>query len=273
MNDGKDSEGAIKQVTYDNHIKFLEICKQNNIEAIFLSSVNCTDNFHSYKIDYVANRLEDFANYDYRVASLPHAVDGYEPGSTWYDGMLSSDGIHPTELGARSFYLEILCQFHELLMGADSVVKSAKSDTLNAGTTLKIEETPEYVDSGTMAFTLTADFDSYLEGTLEIGNGKGVEGGTWVAITEDTVEVHRTIAGEDVTVKSVKNEIPIKELLMLRIIVRDNTANIAFVSSGDDTPDRNALFGVEVDWSYAGDVFVTSDTTNLTDVYFNFITK
>jgi len=173
MNDGKDSETGIKQVTYDNHIAFLEICKKNDIEPIFISSVNCTDNFHSHKIDYVLNRLGDFANYDYRVASLPHAVDGYEPGSLWYDGMLSSDGIHPTKLGARSFYLELLCQFPELLMGADSVVKSAKSDTLNAGATLKIEGTPEYVDSGTMAFTLTADFDSYLEGSLEIGNGKG----------------------------------------------------------------------------------------------------
>ena len=273
MNDGVDSENAIKQVTYNNHITFLEICKKNNIEPIFISSVNCTDNFHSYKIDYVANRLEDFANYDYRVASLPHAVNGYEPGSTWYDGMLSSDGIHPTKLGARSFYLELLCQFPELLIGADSVVKSAKSDTLSAGNTLKIEGTPEYIDGAEMAFTLTADFDGRLEGAIEIGNGKGVEGGSWVVITEDTIEVHRTIAGEDVIVKSAENEIPLKELLMLRIIVRNNTANIAFVSSGDDTPARSVLFSVEADWSYAGDVFVTSDTTKLNNVYFNFVTE
>jgi len=60
---------------------------------------------------------------------------------------------------------------------------------------------------------------------------------------------------------------------MLRIIVRNNTANIGFVSSGDDNPDRSTLFSVEADWSYAGDVYVTSDTTNLTDVFFNFVTE
>ena len=277
MNDGGDSlvDGSwnIKQVTYDNHIEFLEICKQNNIEAIFISSVNCTDNYHSGKIDYVFNRLGRFADYDYRVISLPHAVNGYEPGSEWYDGMLSSDGIHPTKLGARNFYLETLCIFPELLMGDGSVVNSTSSATLSAGSTLTVTGTPEYIDSGNMAFSMSADFDGGLDGAIYVGNGKGVEGGTWAKITDRKVEVYRTVAGEDVLITEADNEIILEELIMLRIIVRNNRATIAFVSSDDTDRERTALFSVETDWSYAGNVFVSADTATLTDVRLNFVTK
>ncbi len=277
MNDGKDSDGMIKQVTYDNHIEFLQICKDNGIEAIFMSSVNCTDNVHDGKIDYVFNRLGRFADYDYRVISLPHAVDGYEVGSEWYDGMLSGDGIHPTQLGARNFYLETLCTFPELMLGVDATVKSAKSESLSDGSTLKVEDTPEFVD-GDFAISVSADYSGYLDdGAIEIGTGKGVEGGTWVRITDSKVEVYRTVNGESVLVTEEDNEILMNEIFMLRIIVKDNKANIAFVSSGEQaysaSADRNALFSVLADWSYAGDVFVRADSVDLTDVLINFATK
>jgi hypothetical protein len=68
-----------------------------------------------------------------------------------------------------------------------------------------------------------------------------------------------------------------EELVMLRIIVRNNKASISFVSSAEDSydskEDRKALFTVESDWSFAGDVTLSSSSATLTDVVFNFVTK
>ena len=276
MNDGKDSADSMLETTYNNHIEFLQICKDKGIEAIFMSSVNCTTNFHSHKIDYVLNRKGDFANYDYRVISLPHAVNGYEEGSEWYSGMLHTDGIHPTALGARNFYLETLVTFPELMLGGEATVKSAESKSLNAGSALKVTDSPKFVD-GDFAISMKADFDGYIEGAIEIGNGKGVEGGTWAKITDNTVEVYTTLGGKDVLVAEAENEIALEDIVMIRIIVRDNKANIAFVSSDeksyDSKLDRKALFSVEADWSYAGEVFVSADEMALTDVLINLATK
>ena len=273
MNDGKDTDDTILQKTYDNHIKFLEICKANGIEPIFFSSVNCTDNYHSGKIDYVLNHRGDFANYEYRVIRLPHAVNGFEPGSEWYDGMLSEDGIHPTNLGARNFYLETVCTFPELMMGADSLtVRTETPVNVNAGATYKLENTPESVECD-MAISMSADFDGRLNGKIIVGNGKGVNGGTWVEITKEKVSVYKTEQGKDVLLTETDNEIVMQELVMLRIIVRDNVANIAFVSSGDSDPGRKTLFSVEAPWSYAGEVFVSTDATTLSDVVLNFVSE
>ena len=272
MNDGKDSESAIKQVTYENHIKFLEICKQNDIEPIFISSVNCTDNFHTHKIEYVENKKGEFANYDYRVASLPHAVNGYEEGSTWYEGMLSGDGIHPTKLGARNFYLELLKVFPELMIGEGAVKYSAHSDALAAGSTLKLEDTPDFYAKD-FGISASLDFNGYLEGAIIIGNGKDVDGGSWAKITGEKVEIYKNVNGEEVLVESANNELDMEELAMIRIIVRDNEASVALVSSGDEEADRTTLFSVSGEWSYAGEFFVSAETTSFTDVYLNLVTE
>ena len=190
--------------------------------------------------------------------------------------MLHTDGIHPTNLGARNFYLETLCTFPELMLGGDATVKSAESKSLNAGSSLKVTDSPKFVD-GDFAISMKADFDGYIEGAIEVGNGKGVEGGTWAKITDNTVEVYTTLGGKDVLVAEAENEIALEDIVMIRIIVRDNKANIAFVSSDeksyDSKLDRKALFSVEADWSYAGEVFVSADEMALTDVLINLATK
>lgn len=279
MNDGKDPEdGSIKEVTYKNHIEFLEICKQNGIRAVFISSVNCTTNFHSGKIDYVANRLGEFANYDYTVVSLPHAVDGYEAGSEWYDGMLSGDGIHPTQLGARNFYLELLCTYPELMIDWDATVLEDKKDSLNAKTELKID-TPDYID-GEYAMTFNADFEGNLDGSIIIGTGKkDAEGASWVEVTEDKVTIYRHVGGKDIIVATAKNEINLEEIILLRIHVKNGKAKVSFVSSADNRypygdsskKDPGTLFTVSGEWSYAGDVYAVGSDTAFTDASLKFV--
>ena len=190
--------------------------------------------------------------------------------------MLSSDGIHPTALGARNFYLSTLAIFPELMFGGDSVVSSAESKSLKAGSTLTLEGTPEYMD-GDFGISMIADFSGSLDGTITIGTGKGVEGGTWVEIDENYVKVYRTVGGEAVLIKEANNDIRMEELVMLRIIVRNNVASIAFASSAEDAynskEDRKALFSVEAPWSYADGVSLSASSATLTDVVFNFVTK
>ena len=278
MNDGNDPQDeTIKETTYNNHIEFLEICKQNNIEAVFISSVNCATNFHSGKIDYVSHRLGDFANYDYKVVSLPHAVDGYEAGSMWYDGMLSGDNIHPTSLGARNFYLELLCTYPELMIDWDATVLEDSKDSLSSKAELKID-TPDYID-GEYAMTFNADFDGRFDGTLTIGTGKGVDDASWVEISEDSVVIYRQVAGETVVVSEVKNEIFLIEIVMVRIHVKDGKAKISFVSSADNRypygnankKDPSTLFTVSGDWSYGGDAYAVSNGTDLIDASLKFV--
>ena len=279
MNDGKDNEdGSIKEVTYRNQIEFLEICKQNGIRAVFISSVNCATNFHSGKIDYVINRLGDFANYEYTVASLPHAVDGYEEGAMWYDGMLSSDGIHPTQLGARNFYLELLCAYPELMIDWDATVLEDKKDSLNAKSELKID-TPDFID-GEYAMTFNADFDGSLDGSITIGTGKkDAEGASWVEINENKVTIYRHVGGKDVLVAEVKNEIVLQEIIMVRIHVVNGKAKISLVGSGDNRypygdsskKDPGTLFSIAGDWSYAGDVYAVASSTSLVDASLKFV--
>ena len=276
MNDGKDSGSNMHATTYKNHIEFLEICKQHDIVPIFLSSVNCATNYHSGKIDYVSNRLGEFSNYEYRVASLPHAVDGYEEGAMWYEGMLSSDNIHPTALGARNFYMELLCAFPELAIGADSTVLEAKSEKLNANSKLTIN-TPDVLD-GEYAFIYNADFyDRGFDGAIEIGNGKDVNGGTWVKITDEKVEVFRNVKGTATLVAEIDNMIDLEEIFMIKIHVKDNVANISFVSSAEKeyvaSNDRKAMFGLEAPWSYAGDAFAVFDTIGVTDASLKFVSE
>lgn len=42
------------------------------------------------------------------------AVTGNELTHDWYEGYLSSDGVHPTALGAKAEAMRILCDIPEI---------------------------------------------------------------------------------------------------------------------------------------------------------------
>lgn len=82
-------------------------CSKNDRELILCTIPNVPTISHIYKNDYVrnsGNRYIDFAK----------AVNAEGAGASWYNGMLSSDGVHPTEVGARSLYYRILLDFPEI---------------------------------------------------------------------------------------------------------------------------------------------------------------
>lgn len=263
MNDGPDADGDINPKTYENKTKFLKICKENGIKPLFMTIPNCGNennqkNDNTYKLDYVNNRRKEFGDYDYRVIDISHAVNGIEAHAPWYDYMLHSDGTHPTPLGARNFYLELLCEFPELMLGTKITTFKAAEKTLDAGKMLSISNpgaTDEY------AITLKANFDGEIDGNIEIGSEKGSK----IQFALDKISVYKD--GEKTF--EIDNKMNMKELLMARVHVKDGKANIALVSSGekdyDPTVKKYDLFKFEADFTTVGDVYAVADKTALLD--------
>ncbi len=271
MNDGPDNEDDINPVTYQNKLGFLKICKENGIKPLFMTIPNCGNeanqrNFNTYKLSYVNNREKEFADYDYRVADIAHAVNGIEAHSPWYEGMLHSDGTHPTALGARNFYLELLCAFPELMIGAGAKIAEAKAKALSAGEALTLDSS---VSEGDTAITFMADFDGALDGSIKVGNSEN-----YLKLTEEKLAVYATKGDNEELIYEEENRMNMKELLMLRIHKKGDKANIALVSSGEKNYEPHTkLYTVEVDWKDADKVFAKSDKTELKNVNLKFTAK
>ena len=105
MNDGSD-RGAPNSGWLANIQKVLTICSNYNIVPILATIPTVPTINNEYKNAWVRNsghRFIDFAN----------AV-GAQANGTWYSGMLSADGVHPTEQGAKALYYRALADCPEL---------------------------------------------------------------------------------------------------------------------------------------------------------------
>ncbi len=261
MNDGPDVDGDINPKTYENKTAFLKICKEHGIKPLFMTIPNCGNennqkNDNTYKLDYVNNRRKEFADYDYRVVDISHAVNGIEPHAPWYDHMLHTDGTHPTALGARNFYLELLCEFPELMLGTKINTLVSAEKTLDAGKTLEISNpgaTDEY------AITFKANFDGEIDGNIEIGSREGSK----IQFALDKISVYKN--GEKTF--EIDNKMNMKDIFMARVHVVGRVANIALVSSGekDYDPKNFKLFKFECDFDTLGEVYAVADKTALVD--------
>ena len=107
MND-TDIDNAISQ-SYKNAVdEFLDICKEKSITPI-LSTIPCTPKVENlYKNEWVRAS-------GYRYVDFARAVGAINSLSPWTRGMLSSDNIHPAELGAKALYAQFIADFPEIL--------------------------------------------------------------------------------------------------------------------------------------------------------------
>lgn len=97
--------GAINAEWLSCAEEFLKICELNDITPILATIPNTPTVDNSYKNEWVKNsgvRYVDFAS----------AVQ--VNGNEWYEGMLSSDMVHPTETGAITLYYKFLTDFPEV---------------------------------------------------------------------------------------------------------------------------------------------------------------
>ena len=92
MND-PDGSSAINQ-NYKTYLdKLVEKCKEYNIKLVVTTIPNTPTQNHTYKNEYIKSIGVDYID-------VAKAVGGDTMGSSWTTGYLSTDNIHPTELGA-----------------------------------------------------------------------------------------------------------------------------------------------------------------------------
>ena len=90
--------------TYDEIVK---ICDSKNIELILATIPNVPDRRHDYKNEIIRSS-------GYRYIDFAKAVNAEEVGSAWDEGMLYTDNVHPTELGAKALAERILLDVPEI---------------------------------------------------------------------------------------------------------------------------------------------------------------
>lgn len=89
--------------------EFLELCKEKGITPILSTIPEVPERINYHKNELVRHsgcRYIDFAA----------AVGAEKIGSGWYEGMLSSDRVHPDVLGAQALYAQLLADFPEIMV-------------------------------------------------------------------------------------------------------------------------------------------------------------
>lgn len=114
MNNG--DNGAVNAGWLAATEELMEICEERGIELILATIPNIPTMDNTYKNAYVREsglRYIDFA-----------AAVGAESDTTWYDDMLSTDGVHPDTPGALALYRQALADVPELMQKTDTVAAS-----------------------------------------------------------------------------------------------------------------------------------------------------
>ena len=112
MNDASDADSSAPASTWVTAIEtFIALCKANDTEPI-LATIPCIPSKnHEGKNAWVRSS-------GYRYIDFAKAVNGqtYTSGSSnWYDGMLSTDNVHPTALGAQALASQLLQDLPEIM--------------------------------------------------------------------------------------------------------------------------------------------------------------
>lgn len=108
MNDGSDTSvlEPSQQWSY-NRDRVINLCGEY-IEPIFATIPTVPTINHEGKNNWIRNS-------GYRYIDFAKAV-GADADGNWYDGTLSSDGVHPTEKGAKALYMRALLDVPELMI-------------------------------------------------------------------------------------------------------------------------------------------------------------
>lgn len=102
-----DNESSVNEVWNNRFNDVKKLCKEKDIKLIGCTIPNTPTQFNSYKNNVVRNA-------EIKYIDFAKSVGGEHKGDSWYDGMLSSDNVHPTEKGAVTLYLKALADFSEL---------------------------------------------------------------------------------------------------------------------------------------------------------------
>jgi hypothetical protein len=108
MNDGSDTESAPSTIWSTYKAQFMEECEKNGIEPIFCTIPSVPTVNNEQKNAWVRSS-------GYRYIDFAKAV-GANASGVWYSGMLSSDGVHPSESGAKALFTQVLIDLPEIMI-------------------------------------------------------------------------------------------------------------------------------------------------------------
>jgi hypothetical protein len=108
MND-PDSSSAINATWKSYAEQFAAACEARGIVPIFTTIPNVPNYRHTFKNGWIKAS-------GYRYVDWAQAVGAEEAGATWYDGMLSTDNVHPAELGAKALAMRTVLDVPELAL-------------------------------------------------------------------------------------------------------------------------------------------------------------
>ena len=110
MNDGSDTDENTPSATWKANVeKVIAICKGLGVTPVLATIPNVPTINHTGKNKWVRES-------GFQYVDFAKAVGATEAGSGWYEGMLSSDGVHPAEAGGMALYYQVLTDFPQLLV-------------------------------------------------------------------------------------------------------------------------------------------------------------
>ena len=115
MNDGTDSDSAPSADWASGRDSFLDYCLQNKVTPIFATIPTVKGNNPPTTLISNEKKNEWVKASGYRYIDFAKAV-GANSNGEWYSGMLSSDGIHPTETGAKALFAQVLIDLPEIMV-------------------------------------------------------------------------------------------------------------------------------------------------------------
>ena len=105
----KDSENAISSSYKKATDEMLAICEEYEITPILSTTPNVPAVINVHKNEWVKSS-------GYRYVDFAVAVDGEEKGSSWAEGMLGKDNVHPAPLGAEALYKQLKKDLADILV-------------------------------------------------------------------------------------------------------------------------------------------------------------
>ena len=100
--------GAVNPTWLADTQELLQICAAKGITPILTVTPNTPTHDNTYKNAWVKAS-------GYRYIDFAKAVGAESSGSSWYTGMLYSDNVHPTALGAKALYARLITDAPEIM--------------------------------------------------------------------------------------------------------------------------------------------------------------
>lgn len=107
-----DKNGVISEGYLRSTEEFLRICKERGITPILSTIPNTPTVNNRAKNEWVRSQ-------PYRYIDFARAV-GSDENEEWYEGMLFTDKVHPSVKGAQALYMQVLCDFPEIMQRSNT---------------------------------------------------------------------------------------------------------------------------------------------------------